>query len=257
MHYAYRSWRREWGTPGARRCGGALVWQMNDCWPGISWAVVDYFRVRKPAFYAMQRVLKPLAISVVRAYDPWTKGHYAISKSLKYDVWIASDGGSAALLAQKPQVEVELRFVSIQTGQDAFPTQRHTVADVQVNATNVVLENVEIANSHGEGAFIIIGKLLVNGAVVSRDVDWPQPFKFISFEEDRGLKVQLSESRNRIGISSQRPVKGLIFAERPGLKFSDNGFDVVPGEDYSIEVEGLEAQEQLEWRFLGIDEHHS
>lgn len=40
MHFAYKTWRREWGLPGARKCGGVLVWQLNDCWPTMSWAVV-------------------------------------------------------------------------------------------------------------------------------------------------------------------------------------------------------------------------
>ncbi len=55
MAYAYGGWRRQWGCKGSRRCGGVLVWQLNDCWPTISWAVVDYCRVKKPAFYAIKR----------------------------------------------------------------------------------------------------------------------------------------------------------------------------------------------------------
>lgn len=23
--------------------GGVIVWQLNDCWPVISWAIADYF----------------------------------------------------------------------------------------------------------------------------------------------------------------------------------------------------------------------
>lgn len=40
MEYAYKTWRREWGRAGVRKCGGVLVWQLNDCWPTTSWAVV-------------------------------------------------------------------------------------------------------------------------------------------------------------------------------------------------------------------------
>lgn len=25
------------------QASGAIVWQLNDCWPVISWAIVDYF----------------------------------------------------------------------------------------------------------------------------------------------------------------------------------------------------------------------
>ena len=29
-------------------CSGALVWQLNDCWPVLSWSVLDYFGFGKP-----------------------------------------------------------------------------------------------------------------------------------------------------------------------------------------------------------------
>lgn len=37
LAYAYRVWRRQWKGPGRQYCAGALVWQMNDCWPATSW----------------------------------------------------------------------------------------------------------------------------------------------------------------------------------------------------------------------------
>jgi beta-mannosidase len=41
MLYAYNLWRREFRGPGKESCAGALVWQGNDIWPGMSWAVMD------------------------------------------------------------------------------------------------------------------------------------------------------------------------------------------------------------------------
>jgi beta-mannosidase len=40
---AYQLWRREWRGDSRRYCGGALVWQLNDVYPGISWSIADYF----------------------------------------------------------------------------------------------------------------------------------------------------------------------------------------------------------------------
>lgn len=36
-------------------CAGSLVWQLNDPWPGISWSLVDYNGVPKPAYFAAKR----------------------------------------------------------------------------------------------------------------------------------------------------------------------------------------------------------
>jgi beta-mannosidase len=44
-------WFRSW-TP---RCAGTVLWQINDCWPVTSWAVVDGDGRRKPAWYALRR----------------------------------------------------------------------------------------------------------------------------------------------------------------------------------------------------------
>ena len=256
MHYAYRCWRRQWGSSNARQCGGALVWQLNDCWPVISWALVDFFRVTKPAFYSIKRAMRPLAISVIRTYDKWDNGHNSTSTTCLYDVWISSDGGTLAQFAIETQasVEVELRFISIRTGKDAFSPQLLRKNTFMFNGTTTVCNGVQVPNHQGRDAFVIAAKLIVGGSEVSNDVDWPQPYKYISFADGRGLEVQLASSRTRIEVTSLRPTKGLIFAERPGLRFSDNGFDVMPGQQYIVDIEGLGEHEQLEWLYLGIDE---
>ena len=37
---------------------GTLVWQLNDDWPVISWAAVDYDGHRKPLCFALARFLR-------------------------------------------------------------------------------------------------------------------------------------------------------------------------------------------------------
>lgn len=36
-------------------CSGSVIWQLNDCWPAVSWAMIDGDGRRKPAFYALRR----------------------------------------------------------------------------------------------------------------------------------------------------------------------------------------------------------
>jgi len=59
-----RGWRREWRGPGSYGCSGALVWQLNDCWPVTSWAVVDYRLRPKPAYYVLKREFQLVTIGM-------------------------------------------------------------------------------------------------------------------------------------------------------------------------------------------------
>jgi beta-mannosidase len=58
MRVGVEHWRRERG-----RCGGALYWQLNDCWPVSSWSSIDYFGRWKALHYATRRFYTPVLLS--------------------------------------------------------------------------------------------------------------------------------------------------------------------------------------------------
>lgn len=92
---------------------------------------------------------------------------------------------------------------------------------------------------------------LVDSEIVSRDVDWPQPLKYLGFE-DRGLEVIPQGST--IVVKADKPTKGLVFEERAGVLVHDSAIDVVPGDEQVIKVRGLGKQDEaLKWRYLGMD----
>jgi beta-mannosidase len=37
-------------------CMGSILWQWNDCWPGATWSVIDYYGNKKKAFYTIQKL---------------------------------------------------------------------------------------------------------------------------------------------------------------------------------------------------------
>ena len=65
-------------------CMGSVVWQLNDCWPVISWSLVDGDGRRKPSWYALRRSYRdrlltfqprdggPVLVAVNDDPRPWT-----------------------------------------------------------------------------------------------------------------------------------------------------------------------------------------
>ncbi len=39
-------------------CMGTLMWQLNDCWPGPSWSIIDYRRKPKKSYFSVKRAFQ-------------------------------------------------------------------------------------------------------------------------------------------------------------------------------------------------------
>jgi beta-mannosidase len=60
-------------------CSGALLWQLNDCWPGFTWSIIDFDGRPKPAYYAVRRAFAPVLVTV----KPCRGG--------QFEVWLVND----------------------------------------------------------------------------------------------------------------------------------------------------------------------
>ena len=256
LMFGYRGWRRRWGAHegNTRFCGGALVWQLNDCWPVTSWSIVDYFLRKKPAYYAMARVLAPIAVGVQREHADWSVAHARAAKTSKYELWVVSSR------LESVKAMVELRFVSIGSGRDIKDPVKKEVKVVANGTTDVLAGTID---NVAEEPHVLAARVFVGGEFVARDVDWPQPLKYLSFEE-RGVKVEKAskgEDKQADGegdilvVTAQKPTKGLVFEEREGVLVSDSALDVVPGDEVKVKVRGLEEGErELGWTYLGKED---
>ena len=59
-------WRR-----GGSSCTGALIWFLQDLWPGAGWGILDASGRPKAAYYAVKRAMQPVALAIT---DEGTNG---------------------------------------------------------------------------------------------------------------------------------------------------------------------------------------
>jgi beta-mannosidase len=266
MSWAYKSWRRKWGTKDDRQSGGVLVWQLNDCWPTISWAVVDYYLVPKPAYYAMKRAMEPIVVGVTRKTNDWTMrpadelwkrdtSHVdmrSIWEDVEFDVWVASSR------AETLKGAVVVKFISIRSGKEVLDKLEEDVL-IGPNGTTDIIQNRKVSLPKPQGPdtaydtskadpFVMYASLIIEGKEVATDISWPDPIKYLSFP-DRGVNVEYSDDQSTMTVSASRPVKGFVFSETQDTKLSDNGFDLIPGESKVVKVIGGSPKE-LKWKYV-------
>ncbi len=218
MRVAYQDFRRRWQGPGARAVGGALVWQLNDCWPVTSWALIDSSGRVKPAWHAVRRALAPLAVAV--RLEP----------------------GQARLAVMNGQAEgralaLQLRIFALSGRQLAS----HRVA-VEVAASSSV-EVVQALPAFDEPVVAELCALdAPDGRELARDCAWTEPFRFYRFGDAR---IDATRDGDTLRLSCDRPVKGLWLQH--GVQgnqcdsdtiWLDNFIDLVPGAPRRVRLAG-------------------
>ncbi|ADB35512.1 Beta-mannosidase [Kribbella flavida DSM 17836] len=83
---------------------GAVVWQLNDNWPVISWAAVDGHGIRKPLWFALRRVYADRLLTVQPREDgPVVAAHNDTEETWSTEVTVArrSTAAGGEVLAQE------------------------------------------------------------------------------------------------------------------------------------------------------------
>ncbi len=71
-------------------CNGAHLFCFNDCWPAITWAVVDYDRKPKPGYFSLQRSMAPCQ-TLLKLPDTFQPEETVAGKPIPIPVWIVND----------------------------------------------------------------------------------------------------------------------------------------------------------------------
>ncbi|KAG6817452.1 hypothetical protein H0H87_008620 [Tephrocybe sp. NHM501043] len=251
---AYRLWRRNWGGKGREYTAGALVWQINDCWPVTSWAIVDYFLRPKPAFFTVARELRPFTVGMTRKeHKTFVDDRYADKFTIetRLEVW-----GTNSTLTEK-RVTLEVTTFDLQSEwRDKTSTEVVLAPNASTELFKGALPGQPIRTKASEvpRVLIVSARLIdASGEVLGRYSNWPEPFKFIKFPavEELGLKVTAGTDGASVVLSTNKPIKGIVLdVEGDDVKWSDQAIDLVPDDPQTVKAVGLNGRE-VKLRYLG------
>lgn len=199
-------------------CMGTLYWQLNDSWPVVSWSGIDYFGNWKALHYQAKRAFAPLTADVVRKDD-------------SLQIWLLSD-----LLVAENQLSLEMKLI---TFEGKVLKQKSLKTAIAANTSACIWEGTvsEWVNPEQKRhCFLLLTLKDKSGRQIGKE-----PYFFNSPKElnlpETEITYQLKtlDGKCEVTLKSKKLAKD-VFIEIPqqGARFSDNFFDLLPGESRKI-----------------------
>lgn len=220
IRYGVEHFRRNRG-----RCMGAVYWQLNDCWPVISWSSIDYTGRWKALHYYAKRFFAPVMISCQE--ESWltqeanmNRQHFQFEKSIHLNVTNETLGDKEIL-------------VKWYVRNAAAEILREEQAVIQVPALESVwlpkeeLSEIDVFTQYVSFEAWENGKRISEGTVI---FSYPKYFRY----ENPELSCKVEG--NQITVSSPVYAKSVeILNEQENLVLSDNYFDL-NGDSRTVEI---------------------
>ncbi len=213
-------------------CMGSLYWQINDCWPTISWASVDYFGNWKAPHYQARRSFERIILA------PELKEN-------KIELYVVSDDTANI------DAILQLQWLSTE-GTIVGKTDSHNIR-IQAN-TSTLLATVGIpekeCNRPSDATYLIARIVRENNVITEKLIPFCKPKEEKLRHADIRSTVTKTETGYKIVLGTTIPAR-FVRLELPGMQgsFSDNYFNLLPGSDKTIDftssTSNVEGSSQL------------
>ena len=208
MRIAIESHRKE-----ARYCMGSLYWQLNDVWEGASWSTIEYNGKWKAAHYALKK-LYATNIIIAETTNDTTK------------IYIQSDNIEG--LAGTLNVDV-LDFKGRVLGN--YQKEVYTGYLVASKSFDIPVATL-LRDNAKENCFLKIGLLFNDTIVTETNHYFVIPAKMNLQVPDIQYIITVKPNGAEIKLSTNTLTKNLFLDfENVDGTFSDNYFDLLPGEE--------------------------
>jgi beta-mannosidase len=196
-------------------CMGAIMWQLNDCWPVTSWAAVDGDGRKKPLWYALRRSYAPRLLTV----QPRDGVPTLVAVNDSAEAWQLSATVSRRTLAGVVEAEVAIGATVAPGSVIALPLP------ADVGAAGDPAQELVVAAADDHRAWWFFAE--------DKDVGWPQA-KFDATFEAVGADA-------RVKITAHSILRDLTLqADRldPAAEADESGVTLLPGEQATFIVRG-------------------
>ena len=216
IRYGVEHFRRNRG-----RCMGAIVWQLNDCWPVISWSSIDYCGRWKALHYAEKRFFAPLLLSceeegMMTQEADMNREHFTFEKSIRLNV------ANETREEQKVQVSWAVRNGKAKVLRHGGVTELCVPALTSVWLDKVMLPEIDVFSEYVSYELKKEGEVVSEGTVI---FSYPKYFRY----EDPELSWRTEG--DEIVVSAAAYAKSVeIQNEAEDFVLSDNYFDLNGGE---------------------------
>jgi beta-mannosidase len=204
---------------------GALFWQLNDCWPGTSWSVIDYYLLPKASYYYARKFYSPILLTI--DHEPGKDLH----------VWVVNDR------LESYQDNVELAVYDFY-GKKVF--SKEWTVSVEANVSKqigLVLEEEVLAGLAPEEAVMVIHSNTFENIYYFRDQ------KDLSLGE---AELTVEVNGTEICVSTNVHARMVtIEIDMEQMILEDNFFDLLAGETKLIKVEQAQGKE-IPWKTLKV-----
>jgi beta-mannosidase len=202
------------------RSMGSLYWQLNDVWPGASWASVDYFNRWKALQFHAKRFYAPVDVVPLRR-DGKTEVFAVSDRTADFDASLRTRvydmGGKLLREESRPVHATALSSTSVEHVEDAALLKgadpRHTVV-----AFDLIEQGKTLAHH-----------LLYFGAASTLALPKPE---LTTTLRDSGHGLVLTVSAKRLARAVWIDTGDL------DVRLSSNAFDLLPGESVDIVIDG-------------------
>lgn len=186
---------------------GSLYWQLNDCWPSVSWSGIDYFGNWKPLQYKVKRAFEPLQIFIAEE-DENGFGVY-IADDLKEDIY------DYIILEI-----IDFEGNSLYKGKIHFSSLNYRDLIIRENLNHPDFKKNEF---FVKVSFRDIQSVFIPG----KPKDWKLRKSNLQFSVNESL-----EGKTKIDFSSDHLIKDLLFSYE-GKAF-DYLEEIIPNQNYSV-----------------------